>query len=113
MVGEVSSIISDAIPAWVDKMANNWFNFGIALGFSEEYLQLIRDSNDDDVARCSVMMYHWLRTGNRSEKTHERLLRAAKEATPTVATSGRCTEPPTYSGTVTHSITYCLPVYVH
>ena len=64
MVGEVSSIISDAIPAWVDKMANNWFNFGIALGFSEEYLQLIRDSNDDDVARCSVMMYHWLRTGN-------------------------------------------------
>ena len=100
MVGEVSSISNDAIPAWVDKMADNWFNFGIALGFSEEHLQSIRDLNDDDVARCSAMMYHWLRTGNRREKTHERLLRAAKEATPPVATSGRYTKLPTYSGTM-------------
>ena len=80
-------------------MADNWFNFGVALGFSEEDLQSIRDSNDDDVARCSAMMYCWLRTGDRREKTHERLLRAAKEVTPPVATSWRYTEPPPYSGT--------------
>ena len=113
MVGEVSSISNDAIPAWVDKMADNWFNFGIALGFSEEDLQSIRDLNDDDVARCSAMMYHWLRTGHRTEKTYERLLRAAKEVTPPVATSGRYTEPRTYLGTVVHGITCCISVYVH
>ena len=99
MVGEVSSISNDAIPTWVEKMADNWITFGIALGFSEEYLQSISDLNDNDVARCSAMMYHWLRTGDRREKTHERLLRAAKEAT-----SGRCTEPLTYLGTVVHSM---------
>ena len=110
--GEASSISNDAIPAWVEKMAENWFNFGIALGFSEEDLQSIKDSNDDDVARCSAMLYCWLRTGDQREKTHERLLRAAKEATPQVATSGRYTEPPTYSGTVVHSITCCISVYV-
>ena len=80
-------------------MGDKWFNFGVALGFSEEDLQSIKDSNDDDVARCSAMLYRWLRTGDQREKTHERLLRAAKEAAPPVATSGRCTEPPPYSGT--------------
>ena len=97
--GEASPISNDAIPAWVEKMANNWFNFGIALGFSEEDLQSIKDSNDDDVARCSAMMYRWLRTGDRREKTHERLLRAAKKATPAVVPNGMSPEPPPYSGT--------------
>ena len=97
--GEASPISNDAIPAWVEKMADNWFNFGVALGFSEGDLQFIKDSNDDDVARCSAMMYRWLRTGDRREKTYERLLRAEKEVTPPVATSGRYTEPPPDSGT--------------
>ena len=102
MVGEVSSIGNDAIPAWVDKMANNWFNFGVALGFSKEHLQSIKDSNDDDVARCSAMMYRWLRIGDRREKTYERLLRAAKEATPPdpVNPDEMFPEPPPYSGTL-------------
>ena len=80
-------------------MANNWFNFGVALGFSEEDLQSIKDSNDDDVACCSAMLYRWLRIGDRREKTHERLLRAAKEATPAVVPNGMSPEPPPYSGT--------------
>ena len=112
MVGEVSSLSNDAIPNLAKKMADNWFNFGVALGLSKEDLQSIRDSNDDDVARCSAMMYRWIRTGDRREKTHERLLRAAKEATPPVATSGRYTEPQTYLGTIVHGITCCISVYV-
>ena len=97
--GEASSISNDAIPDWVEKMADNWFNFGVALGFSEEDLQSIKDSNDDDVARCSAMMYRWLSIGDRREKTHERLLRAAKEAAPAVVPNGMSPEPPPYSGT--------------
>ena len=96
---ETSPISNDAIPAWVEKLADNWFNFGVALSFPEEDLQSIKDSNDDDKARCSAMLYRWLRTGDQREKTYEMLLRAAKEATPPVATSGRYTEPPTYLGT--------------
>ena len=96
---------NDAIPAWVEKMADNWLNFGVALGFSEEDLQSIKDSNDNDVARCSAMLYHWLRTGDRREKTHERLFRAAKEATPPVIPSGLSAEPPPYSGTNTSNTT--------
>ena len=97
--GEASSISNDVIPAWVEKMADNWFNFGVSLGFSEEDLQSIKDSNDDDVARCSAMLYRWLRTGDRREKTHERLFQAEKETTPPVVSNGMSPEPPPYSGT--------------
>ena len=89
-------------------MADNWFNFGIALGLSKEELQSIEKSNDSNKARCSAMLYHWLKTGDQREKTHERLLRAAKKVTSPVATSGICSEPPTYSGTII--FTYYLEI---
>ena len=88
-------------------MADNWFNFGIALGLSKEELQSIEKLNDSNKARCSAMMYRWLRIGDQREKTHERLLRAAKATSP-VATNGICSEPPPYSGTII--FTYCLVI---
>ena len=80
-------------------MADNWFNFGVALGVSKEDLQSIKDSNDDDVACCSAMMYRWLRIGDQREKSHQRLLQAAKKVTPVAVPDGMSPEPPPYSGT--------------
>ena len=101
---EVSSLSNAVIPSLAKKMADHWFNFGIALGFSEEDLQSIKDLNDtgysnSDEVCCSAMLYRWMETGDQREKTHWRLLQAAKEATPPVATSGRVPQPPSYSGT--------------
>ena len=103
-IGDEYSLSNDAIADWAKKMADSWLNFGIALGFSKEDLQTIKDLNDTGYSNsnevcCSAMLYRWMETGDQREKTHERLLRAAKEANPLVVTNGMCPEPPPYSGT--------------
>ena len=47
----------------VSRMSDKWFQFGIHLGVAEKTLKDLDGSDliPDNVARCVVMLHHWIR----------------------------------------------------
>ena len=93
----------------MSKVADYWFQFGMNLGIAEKTLQDLDKSDliPDNVARCVVVLHHYMKKAGPFENNMEELNGAVEQ---TLSDSQEANVGITaFNHIFTHALTYALP----